>query len=105
MPDGRFAIEIVGVKRFKILRTSEQDGYRVAQPSFFSDELLEEGSQGHEEAKALAAEVDELAMSFLEKLRCEISRDASVGGHNKCRKHRREFGCAQSAETLIACPV
>jgi Lon protease-like protein len=70
MPDGRYGLEIVGRQRFRMPQgTTDQDGYRVAQPSFFGDDPLEENSAKHAEAKALKEELDALTVDFVAKIR------------------------------------
>jgi len=50
LPDGRFHIEVKAKRRFRILRSWEQDGVRIAQPEFFHDTPPEAASP---EAEAL----------------------------------------------------
>jgi len=69
LPDGRYGIEIVGRRRFRIARTWDQDGYRMAQPEYFDDEPLEAGSEEAAKLAALARRTKELGTEFLAKLR------------------------------------
>ncbi|PRW58966.1 DNA excision repair ERCC-8-like isoform B [Chlorella sorokiniana] len=69
LPDGRFYIEIVGRRRFHPTETWEQDGYRVARPTFIADEPPAEGSEEAQRLQEAAAEVGQLADGLLERLR------------------------------------
>ncbi|XP_004500017.1 uncharacterized protein [Cicer arietinum] len=44
LPDGRFYIEIEGRRRFRILRSWDQDGYRVAEVEWIQDIMPPEGT-------------------------------------------------------------
>nr|CAB3500442.1 unnamed protein product [Digitaria exilis] len=52
LPDGRFYLEVEGSRRFRILRSWDQDGYRVAEVEWLQDIPLREGSQERREVKS-----------------------------------------------------
>lgn len=76
MPDGRFGIEVVGKQRFKIQRTWEQDGYRVAEPQWLSDQPVDPNSQEYGELDELSSEVESMVDGVLERIRfvCSIGK-------------------------------
>ncbi|KAL3677592.1 hypothetical protein R1sor_027540 [Riccia sorocarpa] len=67
LPDGRFHIEIEGRRRFRINRTWDQDGYRVAQVQWIEDTPLEEGSSEREEVSDLLKKVSALAKLWFQR--------------------------------------
>jgi len=80
LPDGRFYLEVIGRRRFRIVKQWEQDGYRVGQVEWLQDEPLT--SEERTEVDALAASTAELARSWLERL-----QERAVSG-----RFRMEFG-------------
>ena len=67
IPDGRYVIEVKGVRRFAIDDVDQVDGYRVAiRPQFFSDD--EPTSEDRETVEQLVEHVDTLVQRWLEKL-------------------------------------
>ncbi|BDA43943.1 LON peptidase N-terminal domain and RING finger protein 3 [Coccomyxa sp. Obi] len=68
-PDGRFYLEVVGRRRFKIQQSWEQDGYRVAAPRYFADEAPPAGSPEAAELAALAGAVASRAELWVDKVK------------------------------------
>ena len=67
VPDGRYVIEVKGVRRFAINDVDQVDGYRVAiRPEFFSDD--EVAPEDREAVEQLVDDVDILVQRWLEKL-------------------------------------
>ncbi|KAI7842161.1 hypothetical protein COHA_004184 [Chlorella ohadii] len=79
LPDGRFYIEIVGRRRFQPSETWEQDGYRVARPTFIADEPPAEGSEEARRLQEAAAEVEQLADGLLDRLRLLSQSRRGIG--------------------------
>lgn len=69
LPDGRFYLEVEGRRRFRILRSWDQDGYRVAEVDWVQDVLPSEGSQEREDLRKLASEASELAQTWIRTAR------------------------------------
>lgn len=69
LPDGRFYLEVEGRRRFHILRSWDQDGYRVAEVEWFQDLLPPEGSQEREDLRKMASEASELAQTWIRNAR------------------------------------
>lgn len=67
IPDGRFAIQVKGVRRFAITDVDQVDGYRVAiRPEYLSDD--EPSPEEMEDIQKLVDEVDHLVQQWMEKL-------------------------------------
>ncbi|KAH0467046.1 hypothetical protein IEQ34_004284 [Dendrobium chrysotoxum] len=69
LPDGRFYLEVEGRRRFHILRSWDQDGYRVAEVEWVQDVLPSEGSQEREDLHQMASEASELAQTWIRNAR------------------------------------
>ncbi|RLN18144.1 hypothetical protein C2845_PM02G22760 [Panicum miliaceum] len=69
LPDGRFYLEVEGSRRFRILRSWDQDGYRVAEVEWLQDIPLPEGSQERRELIELANGASELARAYIRRAR------------------------------------
>ena len=76
-PDGRFYLEIVGRRRFRLGDDWETDGYRVASATFFSDSSPP-GAAAEAEVAALAAAVEALADAWVKRARAAGRADARV---------------------------
>ena len=59
----------MGRQRFRIEEAWELDGYRVARPAPMSDERPEPGSAEAAELEALAAQVAQLLLQWIERVR------------------------------------
>ncbi len=67
-PDGRFYLEVVGRRRFRVGEAWEVDGYRVASPRYFAD--APPPSPGASAATAsLASQVEALAEAWVDRVR------------------------------------
>ncbi|EEE59343.1 hypothetical protein OsJ_11426 [Oryza sativa Japonica Group] len=75
LPDGRFYLEVEGSRRFRILRSWDQDGYRVAEIEWLQDISLPDGSQERKDLMERANAASELARTYIRRAR-EISRPA-----------------------------
>ncbi|PKA53662.1 Peroxisome biogenesis factor 10 [Apostasia shenzhenica] len=69
LPDGRFYLEVEGRRRFHILRSWDQDGYRVAEVEWVQDALPPEGSEERENLQQMASEAAELAQTWIRNAR------------------------------------
>lgn len=69
LPDGRFYLEVEGRRRFHILRSWDQDGYRVAEVEWVRDVLPLQGSQEREDLQKMASEASELAQTWIRNAR------------------------------------
>ncbi|KAI8471643.1 MAG: PUA-like domain-containing protein [Monoraphidium minutum] len=69
LPDGRYYLELTGRRRVAIDASWEQDGYRVANVRALKDAAPEAGSEEEAELRAVTAEVDALADTFMARLR------------------------------------
>ncbi|KAK8958513.1 hypothetical protein KSP40_PGU018919 [Platanthera guangdongensis] len=69
LPDGRFYLEVEGRRRFRVLRSWDQDGYRVAEVDWVQDVLPSEGSHEREDLQKLASEASELAQTWIRNAR------------------------------------
>ncbi|KAG0462461.1 hypothetical protein HPP92_020937 [Vanilla planifolia] len=83
LPDGRFYLEVEGRRRFQILRSWDQDGYRVAEVEWIQDVPPLEGSQEREELQKMASEAAELAQRWI--------RNASESARTGWRARRLEL--------------
>ncbi|KAJ3673029.1 hypothetical protein LUZ60_006403 [Juncus effusus] len=73
LPDGRFYIEIEGRRRFRILSSWDQDGYRVAQVEWVHDTPLPDGSLEKQQLIEMANGAAEMARTCMGQAR-EVSR-------------------------------
>ncbi|CAL9185145.1 unnamed protein product [Musa hybrid cultivar] len=73
LPDGRFYLEVEGRRRFRILRSWDQDGYRVAEVEWIQDTLPPEDSQEREDIRQMASGAAELTKSWIKRAR-EVTR-------------------------------
>ncbi|CAL5201856.1 unnamed protein product [Lathyrus oleraceus] len=65
LPDGRFYIEIEGRRRFRNLRSWDQDGYRVAEVEWVQDIMPSEGTKEREDLQELITNAAESARSWI----------------------------------------
>ncbi|KAJ3697849.1 hypothetical protein LUZ61_001554 [Rhynchospora tenuis] len=73
LPDGRFFLEIEGRRRFRIVQSWDQDGYRIAQVEWLQDLPPPEGSTEKQELVEMASTASELARNWVTHAR-EVSR-------------------------------
>ncbi|XP_074559230.1 uncharacterized protein LOC141815204 isoform X2 [Curcuma longa] len=69
LPDGRFYLEVEGQRRFRILRSWDQDGYRVAEVEWIWDTLPPKDSQEKEDLMQMAIEAAELTKAWFKRAR------------------------------------
>jgi len=67
-PDGRFYLEVVGRRRFRVGQAWEVDGYRVASPRYFAD-APPPCPEAAASTAALASQVEALAEAWVERVR------------------------------------
>merc|ERR1711924_172822 len=77
LPDGRFEIEVIGHRRFKVNMCEEQDGYRLAHAEYITDTRAE-GEGSMEEVSALASQVDQKIDSFINRIRSQRGCSSAV---------------------------
>ena len=76
-PDGRFYLEIVGRRRFRIGEDWETDGYRVCSARFFRDSPPADAAAAAEVA-SLSSSVEALADAWVKRARAAGRADARV---------------------------
>ncbi|XP_042436149.1 LON peptidase N-terminal domain and RING finger protein 1-like isoform X1 [Zingiber officinale] len=69
LPDGRFYLEVEGQRRFRILRSWDQDGYRVAEVEWIWDTLPPKDSQEKEDLMQMTIEAAELTKAWFKRAR------------------------------------
>ncbi|KAK9926052.1 hypothetical protein M0R45_023306 [Rubus argutus] len=89
LPDGRFYLEIESRRRFRIIRSWDQDGYRVAEIEWVQDISPPEGSREK-------AELQELTNNAAEFARLWIGR-----GKRAASRDRRQFEKLLSVEAMM----
>lgn len=67
LPDGRFYLEVEGRRRFRILRSWDQDGYRVAEIEWIQDIFPVQGTREREDLQEMARGASELALSWIRR--------------------------------------
>lgn len=80
LPDGRFYLEVEGRRRFRILESWDQDGYRVAKVEWIVDIHPPEGSPEREDLRQLASAAAELARTWIRNAR-EAARTGRRSRH------------------------
>ncbi|KAJ0973752.1 hypothetical protein J5N97_015717 [Dioscorea zingiberensis] len=90
LPDGRFYLEVVGRRRFRILRCWDQDGYRVAKVEWIQDTQITTGGtrEGGYDPQQVIAEVADLARTWIRRTR-EAARN---GGRSRREQLLRTEG-------------
>ncbi|CAJ1975321.1 unnamed protein product [Sphenostylis stenocarpa] len=81
LPDGRFYIEIESRRRFRIIRSGDQDGYRVAEVEWIQDVMPPEGTTERET-------LQELTYNAAESARSWIGRAKEAAGHDQRKLER-----------------
>ncbi|XP_068656922.1 uncharacterized protein [Aristolochia californica] len=69
LPDGRFYLQVEGRRRFRIVRSWDQDGYRVAQVEWVQDSCPPEGTAERDDLNLMAAGAAELARTWIRRMR------------------------------------
>lgn len=69
LPDGRFYLEVEGRRRFRNLRSWDQDGYRVAEVEWVQDVLPSEESLEREDLQKMVSEASERAQTWIRNAR------------------------------------
>ncbi|KAJ7978461.1 LON peptidase N-terminal domain and RING finger protein [Quillaja saponaria] len=67
LPDGRFYLEIESRRRFRIIRSWDQDGYRVAEIEWVQDSIPPEGTREREDLQELTYNAAEYAQSWIRR--------------------------------------
>ncbi|KAH9302985.1 hypothetical protein KI387_014568, partial [Taxus chinensis] len=67
LPDGRFLLQVEGRRRFHIIRSWDQDGYRVAEVDWFSDICPPDGTRERQDLQEVARGAAELAQSWIRR--------------------------------------
>ncbi|OVA08829.1 zinc finger protein [Macleaya cordata] len=65
LPDGRFYLEVEGRRRCRILRSWDQDGYRVAEVEWIQDICPPEGTRERDDLQAVARDAADLTCSWI----------------------------------------
>ena len=90
----RFYLEVVARRRFKILSSWEQDGYRMAQPRFFHDDVPAPGSEEAARTAELALTLASLADAWVDRVKC---------GQPLCPLHSVRHNASKCIRTGPAC--
>ncbi|KAL2935268.1 LON peptidase N-terminal domain and RING finger protein 1 [Bienertia sinuspersici] len=91
LPDGRFYIEVEGRRRFHILRSWDQDGYRVAEVEWIQDMNTQEGTRERMDLQELTSNAAEYAQMWMTRAK-ELARQVKnekgrFGGNDQtCRE-------------------
>ncbi|KAL8130307.1 hypothetical protein V2J09_019462 [Rumex salicifolius] len=75
LADGRFYIEVEGRRRFRILRSWDQDGYRVAEVEWTKDISPPEGTSARAEVQDLTSNAAEYAKTWVFRAKEAAQRD------------------------------
>ncbi|KAI4343908.1 hypothetical protein L6164_011203 [Bauhinia variegata] len=75
LPDGRFYIEVESRRRFRIIRSWDQDGYRVAEVEWIQDIMQSEGTSEREDLQELTYNAAEYARSWITRAREAARQD------------------------------
>ncbi|OWM65264.1 LON peptidase N-terminal domain and RING finger protein 1 isoform X2 [Punica granatum] len=78
LPDGRFFIEVEGRRRFRILRSTDQDGYRVAEVEWVQDIHPPDGTE-------VRADLQELTNTLSEHSRAWLTRAKQAARQDRAR--------------------
>ncbi|KAG6587559.1 LON peptidase N-terminal domain and RING finger protein 3, partial [Cucurbita argyrosperma subsp. sororia] len=77
LADGRFYLEIESRRRFRIIRSWDQDGYRVAEIEWVNDVAPAEGTREQAELQEMTNNAAEYAQSWIRKAKEASRRDHS----------------------------
>ncbi|KAF6171774.1 hypothetical protein GIB67_007295 [Kingdonia uniflora] len=69
LPDGRFYLEVEGRRRFRIIRSCDQDGYRVAEVEWVNDSHLPEGSAERGELQEIVGRAANAARAWIRQVK------------------------------------
>ncbi|KAL9239504.1 hypothetical protein vseg_013818 [Gypsophila vaccaria] len=75
LPDGRFYIEVEGRRRFRILQSWDQDGYRVAEVDWVQDIHPREGTRERTELQELTSNAADFARAWLMRAKEAAQQD------------------------------
>ncbi|XP_059640835.1 uncharacterized protein LOC132282992 [Cornus florida] len=75
LPDGRFFLEVEGRRRFHILRTRDQDGYRVAEVEWLHDIYPPEGTTERADLQEMTNNVAQHALSWMRSAQDAAQQD------------------------------
>lgn len=75
LPDGRFYIEIESRRRFRIIRSWDQDGYRVAEVEWIQDIMPLEGTREREDLQEITNNAAESARSWIRRAKEAAGQD------------------------------
>ena len=89
----RFYLEVVARRRFRILSSWEQDGYRMAQPRFFHDDVPAPGSQEAARTAELALSLAALADAWVDRVKCGPTPLSSAFRASCCKLGHMEQTC------------
>ncbi|KAH8972580.1 hypothetical protein BDL97_02G206000 [Sphagnum fallax] len=75
VPDGRFLLEVLGRRRFRIIETWDQDGYRIAKVQWLQDVIPAPGSPEQKEIDRMARTAAEVVNTFLTRAQDAARKD------------------------------
>eukprot|EP00268_Persea_americana_P068936 TRINITY_DN9696_c0_g1_i7.p1 TRINITY_DN9696_c0_g1~~TRINITY_DN9696_c0_g1_i7.p1 ORF type:complete len:177 (-),score=36.57 TRINITY_DN9696_c0_g1_i7:590-1120(-) len=79
LTDGRFFIEVEGRRRFRILRSWDQDGYRIAEVEWIQDIYPPEGTKERDDLQQTVIGAAEFARSWLRRAKEAARRGGRSG--------------------------
>ncbi|XP_021733900.1 LON peptidase N-terminal domain and RING finger protein 1-like isoform X2 [Chenopodium quinoa] len=95
LPDGRFYIEVEGRRRFRILRSWDQDGYRVAEVEWIRDIKPPEGSREKSDLQELTNNAAEYAQMWMMRAKEAARQDMGIHIVKHC------FGFLSASSSMI----
>ncbi|KAL5544548.1 hypothetical protein UlMin_008332 [Ulmus minor] len=98
LPDGRFYLEIESRRRFHIIRSWDQDGYRVAEIEWVNDNYPSEGTRER-------AELQELTNSTAEYTRSWIRRAKELSQYGTNSRDQRKLEKLLNLESMMPSPL
>ncbi|XP_058070130.1 uncharacterized protein LOC131219142 isoform X2 [Magnolia sinica] len=69
LPDGRFYLEVEGRRRFRILHSWDQDGYRIGKVEWIQDICPPEGTKERDDLQQMAIGAAELARTWIRQVK------------------------------------
>eukprot|EP00262_Sarcandra_glabra_P003214 TRINITY_DN1379_c0_g1_i3.p1 TRINITY_DN1379_c0_g1~~TRINITY_DN1379_c0_g1_i3.p1 ORF type:complete len:263 (+),score=41.96 TRINITY_DN1379_c0_g1_i3:306-1094(+) len=85
LPDGRFFLEVEGRRRFRIIRSWDQDGYRVAKVEWVQDICPPAGTREREDLQQVTRGAAELAHTWIKQAK-EAARTVRRSRHMDLRQ-------------------
>ncbi|XP_006581976.1 LON peptidase N-terminal domain and RING finger protein 1 isoform X1 [Glycine soja] len=104
LPDGRFYIEIESRRRFRIIRSRDQDGYRVAEVEWIQDIMPPEGTSERETLQQQTYNAAEDARSWIARAKEAAKHDCCNTKLLKYHTDPRKLERLASVEVMMPSP-